>query len=163
MIEIAQDFERLLDNSVAFDAFDVRHEADAACVMFVARIIKALNLRKTHHNFCPAHGRQKPAWLTQTRESGRPEDDENCARAPHDCRIVILQPRGANCPKGRAGNTDAGRRNPGLGGSNPAFRKVSEEESAAGWRKLRRVSRGLTWARKSQPRADMGAEESAAG
>ena len=56
VIEIAQDFERLLDNSVAFGAFDMRDEADATCVVFVARIIKALNLRKTHHKYRPALG-----------------------------------------------------------------------------------------------------------
>jgi hypothetical protein len=42
--EIAKDLEALLNDAVAFPALDVRDEADAACVVLIGGIVKALAL-----------------------------------------------------------------------------------------------------------------------
>jgi hypothetical protein len=42
MGEVAQDLQTLLYDCVAFFALDIRHETDAACVMLVGRVVKAL-------------------------------------------------------------------------------------------------------------------------
>jgi len=48
MVEIDQELEPLAYDMVGFLAFDVGDKADAARVMLVARIVKALFWRQTH-------------------------------------------------------------------------------------------------------------------
>ncbi len=47
VIQVFQDLQTLLDDCVAFLALDMGHEADAAGVMFVLRVIQALGRRQT--------------------------------------------------------------------------------------------------------------------
>ena len=48
MIEIDQDLQALADYFVRFATFDIRDEADATGVMFIARVIKALCFWQSH-------------------------------------------------------------------------------------------------------------------
>jgi hypothetical protein len=71
MGEIAQDLEALLDDSMAFLPLDVRHEANAARIMLVRGVIKALPLWRT----CNVHrGLSK-----------KPNDSSGVWRAPLRC------------------------------------------------------------------------------
>jgi hypothetical protein len=52
MIQILQDFQPLGDDVVRFSPFDIHHEADAARIVLVPGIVKALSHNLLHcHNF----------------------------------------------------------------------------------------------------------------
>ena len=46
MGEVLEDRQTLLDNRVALDASDIRHKADAACIVFVTGVVQALCSRR---------------------------------------------------------------------------------------------------------------------
>ena len=49
MVQVNQELQALADNFVGLFAFDIGDKADAARIMFVARIVQALFRRKAHH------------------------------------------------------------------------------------------------------------------
>ena len=54
MVKIVQDFQGLFDDRVAFAALDMGNETHTTGVVFVTRIVKALNRRKSHLSNIPA-------------------------------------------------------------------------------------------------------------
>ncbi|WP_240344966.1 hypothetical protein [Novosphingobium sp. THN1] len=92
MVKIVQNFQRLVHNRMAFLAFDVGNKAHATGVMLITRIVQALKRRKSHLDDRPTSNKAM-AKKAAARESPSRKSDENCAKCPHDCRKVILQPR----------------------------------------------------------------------